>query len=189
MSFPTKVVAAVPLEGDYTSWTHKWTQSSLDLDDPDDWTGIFTEDHLHINFLEPNAAGVGGTRKRHVALSLEDGSVTYASDPNGAGRIGDAYMYAGVEPIQLAYNTRGYGSFSVMGRYMVLEPYNSVTGDFDILEVWREGSMIWTAPSPTTYDPVAWMWHNNCIRWDGKYIIGLTWGTAFRFVCFEGVSP
>ena len=26
MSFPTKVVAAVPLEGDYTTWTHVWTR-------------------------------------------------------------------------------------------------------------------------------------------------------------------
>ena len=26
MSFPTQVAAAVPLEGDYTTWTHVWTR-------------------------------------------------------------------------------------------------------------------------------------------------------------------
>ncbi len=181
---------AVPLEGDYTSWTHKWTQDGLDLDDPDGWGGVFTENCFHILFTEDNPAGVGGTRKRHVVLSLEDGSITYASPLNGEGYIGDAYMYAGsYRNFELTYNTKGYDSFSIMGKYLTLEPYNETSGDWDILEVWKEGTKVWTAPSPSTIDPIAWMWHNNCIRWDGKYIIGLTWGTDHYFVCFEGVSP
>lgn len=181
---------AVPLEGDYTSWTHKWTQDSLVLDDVNDWNGIFTEDYFHILFLEDNPAGVGGTRKRHVVLSLEDGSITYTSPPNGEGYIGDAYMYAGtLRNLELTYNAMGYDSFSIMGKYLTLEPYNGTSGDWDILEVWKEGSKVWTAPSPSTFSPDAWMWHSNCIRWDGKYIIGLTWWPDFYFVCFEGVSP
>jgi len=181
-------LGAVPLEGDYTSWTHKWTQDTLVLDDVSDCNGIFTDTCFHLLFAETNAQGVGGTRKRHVVLSLEDGSITYASPSNGVGYIGDAYQYAGIyKNLELTYNALGYDSFSVMGKYMILTPYNETSGDWDILEVWKESSNVWTAPHPSTFDPVAWMWFSDVMRGDGKYIIGLTWGNNFNFVCFEGV--
>lgn len=72
MSFPTKVVAAVPLEGDYTTWTHVWTR---DYDD-------------NVNLIEITVDNEGTVHAEDIATEI-----AYLKTYGGAETNIDDYIF------------------------------------------------------------------------------------------------
>jgi hypothetical protein len=171
---------AVVLEGDYTTWTKKWT-----VDFPDE--GILNVDHEAMGFSDSYLYIIWRAkygleqRWRLMILNLADGSTKFSSpsDVYYTSTYPDLSYSEVFECNQLAGTRYGAAGFSLLGRYILLLRY----GDTQF-EIWKDGEKVWTSPLASEAVAGASTYYFAGLRRDGKYVIAVTDNT--KIVCFQG---
>jgi hypothetical protein len=166
------------LEGDYNYWAKIWDWTvSEDLDDIDTITVTFGKMYVYV------AWGDSALNHRFAVLNIADGTELFKS-PAGSN------YYGGEPHISYAelflYNTLvpgsyGGASFSVLGKYVLILKDGSQT-----MEVWKDGTLVWTSPKASVAVPGASTYEHLAIRFDGKYVFALT--DTHKLVCFENAT-
>ena len=159
------------LEGDYSTWTHKWTH-----DPPSTYRRavLIASDAGMVIF--PYAISGGDNRIR--LINLQDGSVI--SDTN----IPELWnTYPIYDPdTQMIFQRMGTQDWvgSVLGKYMVTRKSGAVA--YTSFFVWKDGVEIARVDMPAGTEPSDY----SLMSYDGKYIIMEDGATSRKLVCFEG---
>ena len=168
-------VSAGIVEGDYTTWTHKWISALPD--------GLSSSTYLSVSIDDKN--GVfhltwrdGATKSRFGIYNLADFSIVFES-PSGS-HYGSGYP-------QAAYGRVAQRSWNDMvdsGGSISLQTYLLLMRDgYQIMEVWRGGATpVW---SHDTSDEEAGTYIGyGMISITGKWIILLNGND--KLICYEG---
>jgi len=170
----------VVLEGDYSTWTRKWTK-----DFPDE--GILNVDHESMAFSDSHLyilwrAKYGlEARWRFLLLNLADGSSEFDSpkDVYYTSTYPDMAYSQVFECNQLAGTRYGAACFSLLAKYVALLRF----GDTQF-EIWKDGKKVWTSPLASEAVAGASNYFYVGLRRDGKYLIAVTDNN--KIVSFEG---
>jgi len=159
------VPVAFEIEGDYETWEKLWDMAIPDgLYISSSISGIFSEDYLYLWWRD------SGGYRRFAIYKLQDGTQVFLS-PATTNYIREwPGQVATSQPLYniLTFLQQGI-VFSIRCRYAVL-----IRFDMTILEVWKKGVKVWTAPDPSTIITGATEWYSMGISFDGKWLGAIT---------------
>ncbi len=171
-------VPAVPLEGDYSSWSELWEYDFPDGLGQSHYCSIFfSPDYLYILYED----GSVGAYSRYAIIGITDASSKYLS-PSDSNYLGDFpdTSYARLPLYNtLAYALNGASCFSILGKYSLI-----VLDGFTKFEIWKDGVKTFTSPLASEVVSEASKFYCIGMRYDGKYVIAVT--DTKKLVCFVG---
>ena len=168
----------VLVEGNFTTWTHKWT---ADLPGGIDSVELMTfhideaNNILSVHYEDDSATGYN----RFATLNLGDASIIFNSSSGvhyTYSAYPESYYSHGGDSVPLVKN------FAASQRtYLLL-----VRNDLENIEVWRQGSQLWT--HNVTSEVAGASVYGGGISRTGKYIIAGAYPSSVgqRLVCYEG---